>query len=581
MSIANRELGVLVLIMSLTLATVVEARPGDLDPAFGIGGVVATDPGSGFWGTVAGLVDPLGRIVAVGEGGLRDVAVARYLPDGILDASFGSGGIVTVDVPPGTTTMDIAWAVAGQPDGKLVLAGQSGASALPLAPLIVRLNEDGTLDGSFGLGGLVLLPPGGYFYDVALQPDGRIVAAGSQGEDFLIARFSADGTLDPTFGSGGIVTLDLGSEYDVVRTLFLLADERIVVIGSGGIDPEADGIAVARYQPNGTLDASFGADGVVTIVDRGHGFAGAVESDGKVLATSSIPAGTFSDELAVTRLESDGSVDATFGDDGTFHASVLDQAIYYPRVIVQPDGAAVLVASLNFNSSVVYRLADDGTPDVGFAENGSRVFHGRYIWSFGQQALDEKLIGFGAVTSGDSFWNFGLVRLEGGCPPGADTDGDGVPDACDPCTHPTGSARAKLKLARLGSPAGDDVLSATLSGTIPAPGPVADGLRVVLRDASGRVRLDGQFPSLPTTRITPPIAGIDRVRVKTKPNGSTKVRLTGHTGSYVPGTLPLTATVVLDPPMTTTGQCLEAAFGADDCTRSETGSSVVCRLRLP
>src|SRR5262245_10200680 len=580
MSVINRELRVLVVTMTMAVATVVHARPGDLDPTFGIGGVVETDPGSGFWGTVAGLVDPLGRIVAVGEGGLRDVAVARYLPGGALDASFGSGGMVTIDVPPGTTTMDIAWAVALQPDGKLVLAGQSGNSALPLAPLIARLNDDGTLDGSFGLGGLVLLPPGGYFYDVALQPDGRIVAAGAQGEDFLLARFSADGTLDPTLGSGGIATLDVGSEYDVVRTLFLLPDGRILVIGSGGADPESDGIAVARYQPDGTLDPSFGT-GVVAIADRGHGFAGTVQADGKILATSSIPAGPSHDELAVTRLEADGSVDATFGDAGTFHASVLDQAIYYPRAIVQPDGATVLVASLNFNSSVLYRLAADGTPDVGFAENGSRVFQGRYIWSLGQQAPDERIIGFGAVTSGDSYWNFGLVRLESGCPAGADIDGDGVPDTCDPCTHPSGTSRAKLKLARLGPPAGDDVLSATLSGTIPVLGPVASALRVVLRDASGRVRLDGHFQSLSTTRVSPPIAGIDGVRLKTKPNGSTKVRLTGHSGSYVPGTLPLTATVVLDPPMTATGRCLEAAFTTDDCTRSKTGSSVVCRLRLP
>src|SRR5262245_57672973 len=291
MSVINRELRVLVVTMTMAVATVVHARPGDLDPTFGIGGVVETDPGSGFWGTVAGLVDPLGRIVAVGEGGLRDVAVARYLPGGALDASFGSGGMVTIDVPPGTTTMDIAWAVALQPDGKLVLAGQSGASALPLAPLIARLNDDGTLDGSFGLGGLVLLPPGGYFYDVALQPDGRIVAAGLQGEDFAVARSSADGTLDPTFGSGGVATLDIGSEYDVVRTLFLLPDGRIVVIGSGGTDPESDGIAVARYQPNGTLDPSFGTGGVVAIADRGHGFAGTVQADGKILATSSIPVG--------------------------------------------------------------------------------------------------------------------------------------------------------------------------------------------------------------------------------------------------------------------------------------------------
>src|SRR5262249_35076223 len=163
---------------------------------------------------------------------------------------------------------------------------------------------------------------------------------------------------------------------------------------------------------------------------------------------------------------------------------------------------------------------------------------------------------FGAVTSGASDWDFGLVRLEGGCPAGPDGDGDGIPDACDPCTDPSVASRSKLKLKRLGPPAGDDVLSVKLSGVIPSSPPLdpaTGGLRLVLRDATGRARVDARFESLPAAQVFPPIAGIDRVRVKLKPDGTVNVRMTGRSGSYVPGELPLTMTLVLDPPTTTSG----------------------------
>jgi uncharacterized delta-60 repeat protein len=582
MLFAPRALFSLTMAVSILFATRASAMPGDLDPTFGSAGFVETDPGPSTWGSVAGLVDPLGRIVVVGEGSGHHLAAARYLSDGTLDPAFGSGGLVTVVIPPGTTTGDIAWAVARQTDGKLLLAGWWGGAGVSLWPVLARLNEDGSLDGTFGGGGSVVLPVDGSFYDVAVQPDGAIVAAGTGAGDLLVARFAPDGTPDPTFAGDGVATLDLGGEYDVVRSLRIQPDGRILLIGSGGVDAESQGIVLARYDASGTLDPAFGVGGAVTVEDRGGGFTGALQADGKILATSSIPAGGH-DELAVTRFDADGTVDTAFGVGGTYRTSVLDQGIYYPRVVVQPDGRLLLVASLNFNASAIVRLWNDGTPDLDFGDGGSRVFLGRYVWSLVEQPTDQKIVGIGAVTTDGSRWKFGLERLQGGCP-GPDTDGDGIADTCDLCTNASVASRGVLKFRRLGPPAGDDVLSLKVGGTIPVSppiDPVTDGVRLVLRDASGRTRLAARFPAVAMARITPPIEGIDRVRVKVKRDGRVNVSMSGRSGTYDVGALPLTATVALAPPSTDDRRCLDLVFASSDCTQSLTKPALKCVLAPP
>ena len=242
---------------------------GNLDPSFGVGGKVSTSfDGQGF-----GLVgQPDGKLIVAGNvftGGHDDFAVARYNIDGSLDTSFGAGGEVSTSFGP---TNDEAFSVTLQADGKIVVAGASDSSKhLALA----RYNVDGSLDASFGSGGMLTTTvPNGFgeaAKSVKIQPDGKILVAGysfvvGSKTDFVLVRYNSDGSLDSSFGTGGEVATDLGSRSDAANSIVLLADGKILVVGTTGDGPigsapDQPGLdfALARYNSDGSLDTSFGA----------------------------------------------------------------------------------------------------------------------------------------------------------------------------------------------------------------------------------------------------------------------------------------------------------------------------------
>jgi uncharacterized delta-60 repeat protein len=208
---------------AITLAFVVSggtvlAVDGDLDPTFGTDGKVLTDFDHSTDIAYAVAIQADGKLVVVGttyrdnDFSNEDFAVARYNPDGTLDKTFGAGGKVQTDFPG---LAAVASSVVIQPDGKIVVAG----GAFPLFTFlgdfkVVRYNSNGSLDTSFGDGGIVTttFPEGSYAFDVALQADGKIIAAGtvfvdfnpgeSSNTDFALARYNPDGTPDATFGNG-------------------------------------------------------------------------------------------------------------------------------------------------------------------------------------------------------------------------------------------------------------------------------------------------------------------------------------------------------------------------------------------
>src|SRR5437016_10844433 len=227
---------------------VAQAAAGDLDPTFGIGGMVMTElkRRSGLADGVAIQSD--GKLVVVGQTyknndySDEDFAVTRYNTDGTLDNTFGRGGKVRTDFPG---LAAVPSAVVIQPDGKIVVAG----GAFPQFTFagnfeVVRYNPNGSLDRSFGNGGIVTttFPEGSYAFDVALQPDGKIVAAGTvfvdfiPGEpsntDFALARYNADGTPDAAFGIGGQVSTDFVGMEDDAFSLSIQSDGKIVAVGS-------------------------------------------------------------------------------------------------------------------------------------------------------------------------------------------------------------------------------------------------------------------------------------------------------------------------------------------------------------
>ncbi len=301
---------------------------GVLDRSFGDAGRVTASIGpSGSVSAVA--VQPDGKIVAAGgspdpaDGAGGRFALARFALDGALDPGFGAGGTLATAFPQGRAT---ARGVAIQPDGKIVAAGISNGEIA-----LARYVSDGTLDPSFGAQGLVttsLAPGGAGAFAVALQPDRKIVVAGggsaADGSSaFVLARYEEDGALDAGFGEGGVV-LTRFAEIDSAYALAIQPDDKIVVAGytatpGPGVTDHVLAFALARYLPDGTLDPAFGTGGKVTTAFAGMqdiARALAIQADGKVVAAGSTYAVETGTLFALARYLSDGTLDPTFGTGG-------------------------------------------------------------------------------------------------------------------------------------------------------------------------------------------------------------------------------------------------------------------------
>jgi uncharacterized delta-60 repeat protein len=311
------------------------------------GGVTTTGPGGGRRFIVAQLLDPQGTfdpgfasgtgyladrfntlgttadsdrsvaaarqgssIIAAGtsghSGGVDYAAVRVLSPAGVKDGNFASGGEVAYVAFFGSD--DVARDVAVGPDGRIVLVGVTGPTITAGYIGVARLLADGSLDSSFDGDGKAVIQGSGEA--AAVQPDGKIVVAGSSDGDFVVLRYDANGSLDPSFGSAGRAFVDFGSNFDRAYEMVLQPDGKIVVVGQAGQ------FAVARLQPNGTLDTTFGSGGKTSIDFTGpddRAYAVALQPDGKVVvAGSSLPTGLPAEPaLAVARLQGDPGVTKT------------------------------------------------------------------------------------------------------------------------------------------------------------------------------------------------------------------------------------------------------------------------------
>ena len=213
------------------------------------------------------------------------VTVVYAVGPGDLDTTFNGTGVVTTSIDGST-----AFSVAVQPDGKIVAAGQSfsqGRSNFAVA----RYESDGNLDLTFKGTGVVTTPISSTFdfnpY-LAIQPDGKIVLAGASGmsdkADFAVVRYESDGDLDPAFNATGIVTTSITAGADVGRSIALQPDGKIVVAGDSSKGSFISDFAVARYESSGKLDSTFNGTGVVTtsIGDSASGRSVAIQPDSKI-----------------------------------------------------------------------------------------------------------------------------------------------------------------------------------------------------------------------------------------------------------------------------------------------------------
>ncbi|MBI1817634.1 MAG: hypothetical protein HYR72_21870 [Deltaproteobacteria bacterium] len=378
MKVTHRTVGTL-LLAAIAVQPAGTARAG-LDPSFGDAGVVATALSNDAF-AYALVLQPDGKLVAAGS--VRNDAPAtptpvtapvtkddflliRYNPDGTLDASFGANGIAVVPLSNGD---DQSFALVLQADGKLVAAGLRCNDTCGFA--VARFNSDGTLDTSFGDGGqavTAISERSASAAAVALQPDGKVIAAGSDNRLFMLVRYNTDGSVDPSFGDGGIVRTAIGSDGAWARALVIEPDGRVVA--AGGTCNHDCAWALVRYEADGRLDSSFGVDGRVT-TSLGTRSASAYslvrQPDGKLVA-----AGTNGLNAVLVRYRADGTLDASFGSGGiaVTAASQGFDAAY--ALTLQPDGGLIATReAAGFGAGfVLTRYTANGRPDTSFGTGG-------------------------------------------------------------------------------------------------------------------------------------------------------------------------------------------------------------------
>jgi len=319
---------------------------GTLDATFGNGGKVITV--ATVRESAAGLlILPDGKIMVSGSISLpssqdTSFVLLRFNSDGSVDTSFGNGGMVTTNVGP---VDDQANAIAFQSDGKIVAAGRRGIQIEPAQQrkgnvALARYNPDGSLDATFGNGGTVVNDFGqgleSYAIELIIQPDGKLIIAGESSYEFLVARYNANGTLDTTFGGSGFRLANFSSNWDHGRDAVLQSDGKIIVVGTAEVNSPYDSFAIARFNSDGSFDQSFGNGGKVLMVNEGDLNAAALQSDGKLIALGS--SNSFSDSaFHLLRFNVNGSLDSTFGSGGTVTTD-FGRPTEGADLVFQPDG---------------------------------------------------------------------------------------------------------------------------------------------------------------------------------------------------------------------------------------------------
>lgn len=413
-------------VFSLFLSAIVQAA-GDLDPLFGNGGKVTTD--LGFGDTARAVVlQPDGKIIAAGNtGNPPDFALVRYNPNGTLDPTFGTGGIVLTDFFGDAETLaDIEL----QNDGKIVAVGSTRSTPTdPTVIALARYNPDGTLDPTFGSGGKATATLPNLVFGVsaaAIQSDGKIVVSGvsavfndNTDSSCFVARFNVDGSLDSSF-AGGIIIKDFGGTFgnEAFADVTVQSDDKIVVTGTvPGVSQDLHDFVTVRYNPNGSQDPTFGSGGIVVTdliggVDNGVNVK--VQPDGKILvAGPSSSVAPFQYDFGVVRYNPNGSLDPTFGTGGIVRTDVSGTNDFAGALVVQPNGKIVAVGSAGSDFGLV-RYNPNGSLDPTFDGDGKTVTDFNSDVDAAQDVAlqpDGKIVvsGFAKISSFD----FALARYNG------------------------------------------------------------------------------------------------------------------------------------------------------------------------
>jgi len=401
-----------------------KAQPGLLDPTFANGGKLIVD----FLGQSDEAKDvaiqPDGKILIAGSSNqnfIHKFALIRLNSDGTPDASFSNDG--NVDIQIGTNNLSTLECMLLQPDGKIILAGQTyNGTYFQIA--LVRFTNSGILDSTFSNDGIFTYSPNASVgcNAIALDANGSIVVAGSSsflgnGSDVSLFRVNSNGTLDLGFGGGdGHLETGVGavsSALDVV----IQSDGKIVVAGLTG-DGTYNDFLVARYNSGGFIDNTFDTDGIKTFsLAEYDDYATSILQ----LASGKLLIGGFgATEFTLVRLNSNGAFDNTFGGDGIVLADMNNSSDEIHDLAIDADGKIVVAGHSGYNlyDAAVLRFNANGTIDNLFSMDGKTTvdFSGTYDYSYGVAIqADGKIVVVGSTDNGGQN-DFAIFRLQGVCP---------------------------------------------------------------------------------------------------------------------------------------------------------------------
>lgn len=349
---------------------------GSLDTTFGTDGKVSTSIRNGFFSFLGGNSDIKlqsdGKIVVLGlntVGNTSEIIITRYHNNGTLDTAFGTNGKVNLNTLFSFTTSTMCNALRCLPDGKFIITAFNQFDEIYL----IRCHNNGTPDNTFGTNGLVTTPvPDGYFApystrDLYVQPNGKILVAvymgnaASNNNDFSLFQYHTNGTLDTSFGTNGLVVTDMGSIDDDPRTIKVQPDGKIVVSGTANTK-----FAVARYTPSGILDTSFNGTDINTTTIGASSYCTdmILEADGKILLT-----GNIINDFGVVRYNANGTLDTTFGNNGKYAIDFGNSYDYGRAIQRQLDGKYVVGGITSyFCANRAYALLRFNLPNLTVAE---------------------------------------------------------------------------------------------------------------------------------------------------------------------------------------------------------------------
>lgn len=360
---------------TLCLSIMCYGQAGSLNTQFN-GGIQTTSFGTGHSIAEDIAVQPDGKIILAGQtlvNNVSNMAIVRLNPNGTLDNNFGTGGKIVISLNPAGSWLE---AVVLQSDGKIVVGG-SVANSGQVDFAILRFLANGSPDPGFGTNGVVTANVDTYSYlkDLLIQSDGKIVVAGDAvdivSSDYAVARFLSNGSPDPTFSGGSVIIDILGDDY--VKTIKQLSSGRFIIGGSSSFQ-----FSMAKLNTNGTLDESFGNGGKLTTIVGGipgndNCLAIDIQADGKIIAVGEGSNAATSSDVAVLRYTVNGQLDNSFANNGVYLVDfngAFDQA---SCVAVLNNGKILFGGNTNVAGQqkiFVARLTQTGSPDPSFGNSG-------------------------------------------------------------------------------------------------------------------------------------------------------------------------------------------------------------------